>query len=725
MRHDSQGMFWVETDYKTDKKQNLLTEEGWVTLLSGYWAEQYRLDKGENFKSIAKSLDEAYEIAKASKTGAKREPPEPVWLEPDYLPGLAEAREFNIPLLTDQDLIELSNEVLTTGKLHQFVFDVESFGNFYMVGLVSVTLGKVTWLELSDDYELNCDKLRWIFQNFTMIGFNSHSYDMVINALAVNGCSAPMMKSATSMIIEEGMRGWEVLRQYKAKKIECDHIDLVEVAPLFASLKIYGGRMHAKRMQDLPFDPNTLLSEPQRAIVRWYCVNDLSMTTELYRKLDKELVLRQELGRDYGQDLRSKSDAQIAEAIISSEIEKISGVRPHAPKIEVGTAYHYRIPSFVQFQTPLMQGVLNKIAAANFIVSEHGNIGLPEELKALSINIGEGVYRMGIGGLHSSEKKAGHISTRDYQLIDRDVTSYYPYIILNLGLYPHHLGPNFLVVYRTLVQRRIAAKQQGDKTVADSLKIVINGSFGKLGSKYSVLYSPDLLIQTTITGQLSLLMLIERLELAGVSVVSANTDGLVFKSPVAREHEVDSIVAQWEADTGFETEATPYQSLYSRDVNNYIAVKDPSTWKEGDEVDDRVKTKGIFATPGLSKNPQNQVCSLAVKKLLLDNTPIEETIRSCTDITQFINVRTVKGGAVKLYGEQSEEPPLYLGKAIRWYYAKNESGDIVYAKNGNKVPKSEGAKPLMDLPDTFPTDVDYDWYERETIKTLRGIGYLV
>ena len=32
----------------------------------------------------------------------------------------------------------------------------------------------------------------------------------------------------------------------------------------------------------------------------------------------------------------------------------------------------------------------------------------------------------------------------------------------------------------------------------------------------------------------------------------------------------------------------------------------------------------------------------------------------------------------------------YLGKAIRWYYGKDVSGEIVYAKNGNKVPRSEG-----------------------------------
>lgn len=72
---------------------------------------------------------------------------------------------------------------------------------------------------------------------------------------------------------------------------------------------------------------------------------------------------------------------------------------------------------------------------------------------------------------------------------------------------------------------------------------------------------------------------------------------------------------------------------------------------------------------------------------------------------------------------QSPETIEYLGKAIRWYYAKNVVGEIVYAKSGNKVSRSDGAKPMMDLPEEFPTDVDYDWYEKEANKILAEIGY--
>jgi len=502
-----------------------------------------------------------------------------------------------------------------------------------------------------------------------------------------------------------------VLRTYKVRKLKCNHIDLIEVAPLRASLKIYGGRLHAPRMQDLPFAPDTTLSPEQIAIVRWYCVNDLTNTAFLYMKLIGEIKLRETLSDDYGMDLRSKSDAQIAEAVIAHEVEKLTGRRPKRPDILPGTCYKYRTPNFVRFYTPTMNYALDVIQRTDFIVSEDGNVKLPDSMRVLSnpgITIGGSTYAMRIGGLHSTEKSAAHYADANTIIVDRDVTSYYPFIILNLGLYPQHLGQQFLQVYRTLVDRRIAAKKAGNKVVADSLKITINGSFGKLGSMYSILYSPDLLIQVTVTGQLALLMLIERLELSGIHVVSANTDGIVIKCPKHLEPTMDAVVQQWEQETGFNTEDTQYAAIFSRDVNNYIAIK-------ADPGKDPCKTKGAYADPGLHKNPTNRICVDAVIAFLTKGIPLTTTIHGCSDIRQFVSVRTVKGGAVK--------DGVYLGKSIRWYYATGEQGEIVYADSGNKVPRSDGARPLMDLPSSFPEDVDYEWYEKEAQGILHEIGY--
>lgn len=647
----------------------------------------------------------------------KRTPPERTWERPDYLPGLQEAMEFRVSQFEDWEL------AIAAAKRERLVFDIECYENYFLIAFTSLASGKVIYFERTPNHDFNADKLRWIINTFCLVSFNGINYDMPILALALAGKSTSQLKYATNEIIVNGSRPSDVLRTFKVKKLNTNHIDLIEVAPLRASLKIYGGRLHAPRMQDLPFNPEVILSPQQMAIVRWYCVNDLTNTAILHESLKEQIELRDSMGKQYKMDLRSKSDAQIAEAVIAEEVERLNGCRAQRPVIEPGTRYKYKIPHFIKYQSGLMNWALEIVRNANFIVSEDGNVGMPEELKALRLEMAGGVYRMGIGGLHSSEQCAAHYADADTLLIDRDVTSYYPYIILNQGLFPQPLGPNFLKVYRTLVERRIAAKHAGNKVVADSLKITINGSFGKLGSRYSVLYAPDLLIQVTVTGQLALLMLIERLELAGIHVVSANTDGIVIKCPTTRQAECDAIVKQWEAETSFETEDTQYLAVFSRDVNNYIAVKKKfdKTTKQWLCEEDGCKTKGAYASPEkssdrLHKNPTNEICVDAVLALLTKGTPVMTTVRSCADIRKFVSVRTVTGGAVK--------DGVFLGKSIRWYYAAGEDGEIVYAKNGNKVPRSEGAKPVMDIPAAFPNDIDYEWYEREAYRMLEDIGYL-
>lgn len=667
----------------------------------------------------------------------KRTPPTPVWLSPTYLPGIEEARAMRLNLFTDAELVEAAS------RRERLVWDIECYPNYFLVAFKSVDSGKIVYFELSENSTIDLAKLNWVVHAFTLIDYNGNKYDVPIVSIALTGRTTETLFAATDLIINGGrdVRPHHVLKKFKTTRVRPDHIDLIELVALRPSLKLLAGRLHAKRMQDLPFVPGTVLTPDQRLITLWYCINDLNNTELLYKELLPDIRLRERMGIRYGGiDLRSHSDAQMAETIIASEIKKLTGQKHlQKPVIAPGTVYRYQIPKFIRYETPLMNWVLGVVQNAWFALKPSGKLIMPPEIKALKIQIGDAVYKMGIGGLHSTEKRAAHVADETTNLCDRDVNSYYPRIILNCLLAPLHLGAPFLRVYNGIVVERLQCKDEAAaikeaykatgiphqilghyeevKTGADGLKIVVNGSFGKLGSMYSVLFAPDLMIQVTITGQLAILMLIERLVLRGIPVVSANTDGIVIKCPKARQAEADAIVAQWERETGFETEATFYKALYSRDVNNYFAVKQ----------DDTCKVKGVYAEKGssrnsiLSKNPMNQICSDAVEAMLTKGTPVAETIRGCRDIRKFVTVRTVKGGAVKVYDSSST---LYLGKAVRWYYALNETGEIVYARSGNKVPRTEAAKPLMELPDEFPADVDYAWYEIEATKILIHVGFM-
>lgn len=598
------------------------------------------------------------------------------------------------------------------------VSDTECYVNYWSIGFKAPD-GRERLFELYDGHPLDKRAIASIFRQYTVYTFNGIKYDIPMILYAMSGATNGELKQASDELIQYGTPWWVFMERLGLSIPDfMDHVDLMSVspgAPTMPSLKIYAGRLHSRKMQELPIAIDERIGESERQVIRAYHGNDLDVTHDLKSDLKAQLELRVLMSKEYGVDLRSKSDAQIAEAVIKSEIEKATGKKVYAPEIPEGY-FNYEAPEFIRYHTQQLRGVLHNIKNTKFLVKSNGVIEMPDYMKNLKIEIGNSVYKMGIGGLHSTEARVSHYSDDEYVLLDRDVTSYYPMIILLCQLYPKHIGPLFLKVYKRIFDRRLAAKKGGDKNTAETLKIVLNGSFGKFGSPYSALYGPRLLIQTTVTGQLSLLMLIEELEHCGFEVVSANTDGIVTRVPRDRRDEFNAICFDWELQTGFTTEETEYLSLHSRDVNNYIALK------KGKDGKIEAKTKGTFAPsgPGLpgaagqKKNPDMDICNDAVVEFLKSGEPIEDTIEWCHDVRKFLTVRRVTGGALK------DDMP--IGKALRWYYSKNVQGGFVMAKSGNSVPKTIGAKLMMELQDAVPADIDYDYYIRESYAILQDLG---
>jgi hypothetical protein len=543
----------------------------------------------------------------------------------------------------------------------------------------------------------------------TTISFNGLNYDLLIISAFIAGASNAELKALSDKIITSKTPTWQILKTEKVTIPKSwDHIDLIEVAPGKASLKIYGGRMGTKTIQDLPIESDATISEREAEKLRHYCIeDDTRVTLELYNSLKKQVELRRSMSEQYNIDLRSKSDAQIAESVIKSEYKKITGETAYRPVISQ-EVFRYKNPKIIDFTSPALKTVFNKILETEFYLAANGSVKLPDWLKSEPIMVSGVAYQMGIGGLHSCEKKQYiNVEGTDNQLVDYDVASYYPNIILQQKLAPRSMGEPFLRVYQSIVERRLEAKRVGDKVTADTLKICVNGSFGKLGSKWSALYSPELLIQTTITGQLALLMLIERLNERGIHVVSANTDGIVTYCDKSLDSVLREVAFEWMLDTSYELERTEYLRLASRDVNNYVAVK----------TDKSHKGKGVFAPTGLMKNPDTPIIPKAVGVFIATGEPIEKTIRGCQDISEFCTVRRVTGGAVWRDS--------YLGKAVRFYYSDRVGKDenIAYKKNSNKVSKSDGARPAMTLPQSMPNDVDFYRYIDSAKKLLSEVGH--
>ena len=667
------------------------------------------------------------------------------------------------------------------------IADTECAHGYWLLKLKDIESGVIeTHAIWPGSQPLNVARLEHVIRTSTLITFNGNHYDIQMIALAMTGADTVRLKEANDAIIpgggRQGLKPWpsdgkpSFYEFFNCPKIEAlDHIDIMEVAPgVRISLKTYMGAVHSMKMQDLPFDPAAWVGPFDRVVTATYCENDCQGTIDLYRKIEDRVALRESLNEQYRAydswfDARSRSDAQIAEAVFKARILPRK-VKPRF--VPHGYQFYYQPPSWVQFRSPELQSILDVVRNNAFTVTDKDQlpkyqrdgiddgeeweepdgkkiktgIVIPDAIKSIRFQRGVSTYKFGMGGLHSQEKAKNWHSANGYEIEDDDVESYYPSLILMMQMFPEAIGPDFLFIYREIFETRIeakhkaaAAKKAGDndaakhwKTIADGLKIVLNGTFGKLGSKYSILFAPEQMIQVTLTGQLALLMLIEDLEDSGITVVSANTDGIVTRVPDGLQWRKNQIIEAWQQRTGLKTERTNYAAIYMQSVNSYVAFK-----KDGE-----VKTKGFFAEPGVSnttKVPARAICADAAIAYLKDGTALSKTVRECRDVRRFVTVRNVKGGGVKYAWSDAQkqqramgvepfefEPEVrtYLGKVVRYVYGVGEEFPINYAENGKKVADSDGSVPMMQLPEDFavPAWIDYGRYEEEAREMLRNVG---
>ena len=325
------------------------------------------------------------------------------------------------------------------------------------------------------------------------------------------------------------------------------------------------------------------------------------------------------------------------------------------------------------------------------------------------------------GGLHSIDK-AYFLDLRKSNevIVDIDVSSFYPYIILNQEIEPGHIKQGqFLALYRGLVEARIQAKIEGDYTAANIMKIMINALFGRLNSPHSWLYSPHAFLSVTLSGQLYLCHLIERVMGHGFQVESANTDGIFVRCHLADLEKLEALVNQWGEQHNFDLDFSTYDTYLRKDVNNYT-------------LDGGAKTKGVFSPQGLRYAVKFPIVYRAVIDNFLENTAVDQTIMSEQDIYQFVmslrsNPKTFVNRMENEKGKITELP-----RTIR--YVVSDKGQQIYKEraDGSKIrfTPAKLSKLLINLiNEEMPIDeysINYEFYLKQANDVIKKIteGYL-
>jgi DNA polymerase elongation subunit (family B) len=179
-------------------------------------------------------------------------------------------------------------------------------------------------------------------------------------------------------------------------------------------------------------------------------------------------------------------------------------------------------------------------------------------------------FVFGLGGIHGSVENEVIEATNTCVIESVDVSSMYPNIAIKNRFYPEHLGEVFCDIYQHLYEQR---KQYAKGTAENAmLKLALNGTFGDSNNQFSVFYDPLLTMRITLTGQLVLCVLAERLmKIPTVRIIMANTDGLEYTIHPDYVEQAKGVCKEWEALTGLELERARYRRMFILNVNNYLA----------------------------------------------------------------------------------------------------------------------------------------------------------
>lgn len=604
------------------------------------------------------------------------------------------------------------------------LYDVESYPNFFCCVMKNVGVPGFGVYEISARRNDAVALAACVRQLERMVGFNNIGYDYHLIHALVHGVESGMyngmdgeaiaaeLYQITCAIIHADFNDkpmiWE--RDRITPQLDLFLIHHFNNKARQTGLKALQFAMRSPSIEDLPIPPGTWLTPEQMTTTTDYCVHDVGETERFYEHTRPAIEFREELGPQY----LNASDASIGKMFFRERLEA------HTPDITKGRTYRDAIPlssvilPYVQFRHEPFNRRLNEWKDSSVHASN-----LKAGVDGLGVIIHRGMsFHFGSGGLHASVKRKGYRSDAEHLLIDIDVTSYYPTLAIANNIYPAHLGPMFCQIYAELFTER---SKYAKGTASNGLyKLALNAVFGDSNNRHSKgFYDPAYTLAITINGQLLICVLAEALmDLPGVDLIQANTDGITIRAHRSQIEAVEAICRWWEAGTALKLERADYESMFIRDVNNYIAkpVGKSGTKRKGAyeyKLDWHKDFSGLvipkaaeaamvfdedpteFITDHLERDPWDFMLRAKVPR----NCRLEYGTEQMQRISRYY-ISTSGAPLTKIM------PPLSAGKDERRIaIQKNHPVQVVNRFDGRP-----------------PKDIDLSWYIKETEKLLIAAG---
>jgi hypothetical protein len=532
-----------------------------------------------------------------------------------------------------------------------------------------------------------------------------------------------------------------VLPRYRESELSFNILDLFEIHHYsnknrMVSLKRLEFEMDLENIEEMPIHHSkTDMSTVELLQTVEYCVNDVQATYQFYLitigktdhplyKGENRIELRQDIQEEFGIPCLNYSDSKIGDEMIKKYYCQEKNITynelPKKGFFRKEIIVKRCIADYVAFQTPELTEFLNRIKKMK--------LGIQDDFKE-EIHFYDNVYSFMKGGIHTENKPKVFEADDEYEIIDYDVSSMYPATIINGKKYPHHLGKEFLIGYKKMFEERLrlkplAKKDKKIKAIVGAYKLSLNSCYGKTSDMQSWLYDRQVTMYTTITGELSIMMLAEMYETNGIHVISANTDGVTVRVKKTLIPKVEEINKTWCELTQYELEATHYQKIIFSTVNDYLAIK----------TDGEIKKKGDFLTDfELHKNKSARVIPLALEAYYVHGVPIDVTIRNHSNIYDFcLRQKSSKDFHYEGWNKKTGDKTVY-NKLIR-YYVSRTGEKLLKVKNPEcdsnaaDVSQVEAGEWVMHvcnhLKKDHPLDnINYDYYIEKAERIVHKILY--
>ena len=626
------------------------------------------------------------------------------------------------------------------------VYDIEVFQNIFHCAIKDTETGKITLFEISNrknqlqelveffkefenvegswnnsyttDYQFNTNKIFAGYNNIhydnPIINYIIDYYNVMKDKTYIEICKSIFNLSKTILNSKEGEEGIWKKWKYQQWFESFDLLTMLYSTQLRVGLKEMQVTMQYPNVQEFVYDWNIPLVESKFDEMIQYNINDVESTSELLDRCKKDIELRIAIEDEYGVRVLSKDGVNIGMKIITQKyLEKtgqtwwdIKDLRSPMDKIPLKDV----ILPFVKYDSPILKDMLDTLKKQTVSPGRKGY-----EYKFIFNNLR---YTIGVGGIHSVNDPEIIIPKEDEYLIDCDVASLYPSMLIQHKFYPKHLGPEFLEIYSKIREERLEAKHNGDKVKNETLKFALNGLSGNLQNEHNFCYSPFAVMQIRVNGQLLLLMLAEKLVEIGCKIIQANTDGLFLICKKNKYEEYQKVCKEWEKLTKLELEEDHFEAMYQYAINDYIAVKEGYHKTKDKKL---IKTKGMFITEVLlGKGLSPKIIPEAIINYFVDNIPVEETIKSCRDIRKFLKAeKTGKQWTVE-YNDKIQQ-------RINRFYVSNNGYYLWKFKTDSGVKEYQNMLKgyAVTLHNTFYSDEDLQWKyaQGETFESIYDINY--